>query len=150
MSSIILRKCVSFPSQNPKISLNFTLRSRRTASQLNNNNIINFEDLRGKYLPLTEFPHNDDVKCIEQRQLESRCSGILAVDLSKCRHGKPRAFVRHPVGEVVSSGMIRLSCPHLVKAIDNWEAEGGIESINKILSKNTDLQNDFLNTNLMW
>lgn len=34
----------------------------------------------------------------------------------------------------VSSGMIRLSCPHLVKAIDELESEGGITRLNSYLT----------------
>ena len=35
----------------------------------------------------------------------------------------------------VSSGMLRLSCPHLVKAIDEMEAQNGIEEMNTQLNK---------------
>jgi hypothetical protein len=52
----------------------------------------------------------------------------------------------------MSSGMIRLSCPHLVKEIDQFEADGGIDIFNKALAAGTSdssLAANFRETNLV-
>lgn len=103
---------------------------------------------------------------IEQRQLDRPTDGIVAVEAAKCKYGKPRAFVRSPVTRrdiaekpskaiAISSGMLRLSCPHLVKAIDEMEATGGIEGVNDSLqSQSSELgkqyRNSFLSANTAW
>ena len=46
--------------------------------------------------------------------------------------------------------MLRLSCPFLVKAIDEWEANGGIEEVNAALHESEDLQESFVQTNQAW
>lgn len=103
-----------------------------------------------------------DLKCIEHRQLGRTVNGMLAVG-KKCKHGYPQAFVRHPISYTsdwygkedkrekeektpgvsgseidrisVNSGMVRLSCPHLIKAIDELEAEGGLVEMNEKLAE---------------
>ena len=51
--------------------------------------------------------------------------------------------------------MIRLSCPHLVKAIDQYEDNGGIQKFNTLLQQldkpeGLDLSLNFLETNKAW
>ena len=51
--------------------------------------------------------------------------------------------------------MLRLSCPHLVKAIDEMEAAGGIEDVNvRLQSHSSELEkqyrNSFLSANVAW
>ena len=123
-----------------------------------------------------------DKLCIETRQLDRTVNGIWAVEKKRCKYGFPRAFVRSAVtypnkcypddSEVktpgmlgseardkiqVSSGMLRLSCPHLVKAVDDLEDEGGIETINDRLNADRDddelaepLRLSFLRVNKAW
>jgi hypothetical protein len=43
----------------------------------------------------------------------------------RCQHGFPQAFVFHPSKTTFNSGLFRLSCPLLVKAVDEYEAQGG-------------------------
>jgi len=59
---------------------------------------------------------------------------------ARCRHGFPQAFVWDPLSRQeggrakrvpVDSGLFRLTCPLLVKAIDEWEAEGAVASLNQ-------------------
>ena len=80
----------------------------------------------------------DDLQTIE-RQLEVR-SHPVAIG-PRCRHGAPQAFVLDPLNRylnenvhggriILESGLFRLSCPLLVKAIDEWEAEGAVEQLN--------------------
>ncbi|CAM9939242.1 unnamed protein product, partial [Sphacelaria rigidula] len=69
------------------------------------------------------------MRCIEERQLRHRAEHAMAVS-PPCRHGFPQAFAYHPVGHKISSGLFRLSCPLLVKAIDKLEEDGGLEDVN--------------------
>ena len=61
--------------------------------------------------------------------------------------------MQYPVGGGVSSGMIRLSCPHLVKAVDEYERQGALEEFDAILADEVvgeKLRRNFLETNLAW
>jgi hypothetical protein len=46
--------------------------------------------------------------------------------------------------------MVRLSCPLLVKAIDEYEADKGIEYINNLLVGNNSLTESFKRVNSRW
>lgn len=63
------------------------------------------------------------LKSIEERQL---CHQITSAGgpHKPCSHGFPQAFVFHPSKRVLNSGLFRLSCPLLVKAVDEYEAAG--------------------------
>ncbi len=131
----------------------------------------------------TSIPYTaEDKRCIEERQLDRTVNGMFAVEALKCKHGYPRAFVRssitypahlyeddatdktpgmssseYPDKMQVSSGMLRLSCPHLVKAIDDLEDNGGIGIVNRqlIASQKDDelaesLRDSFLAVNRAW
>ena len=57
----------------------------------------------------------------------------------------------------INSGMVRLSCPHLVKAVDELEKKGGIENFNSRLNASGDedelaetLRESFLHANKAW
>ena len=112
----------------------------------------NSRELIEKHLPGCRLPSAEDLQCITERQLGHKSSNISAVDKIGCRHGHPRAFILQPAAGTakVHSGMLRLSCPQLVKAIDKFEASGGIERMNAELSKRSDLQQNFENTNEAW
>jgi hypothetical protein len=111
-----------------------------------------------KYLVRSVEPAPADLECISGRQLGSPVPGAFAVDRDKCRYGYSRAFVRLPVSDVTdecNSGMIRLSCPHLVKEIDLFEKNGGIEKINSVLNNESSefgrmLKSNFLDINASW
>ena len=105
------------------------------------------KELRKHYLPSSVAPTVEDRRCIEERHLDHRVTGMYAVDSSRCKHGVPRAFMQFPVAGRISSGMIRLTCPYLVKAIDEWEADGAIESFNSLLEGRGDLRDNFDATN---
>jgi len=64
-----------------------------------------------------------DLACIEDRQLlhPITCAGGPR---QLCSHGFPQAFVFHPSKTTLNSGMFRLCCPLLVKAVDEYEAKG--------------------------
>ncbi len=102
-------------------------------------------------------PNNDDILCIKDRQLESdhMMKDIFAVDKDKCKYGRPRAHLRHIISNQISSGIVRLTCPHLVKAIDKLESDGKIDSINNLLKdENSEegkaLVESFRKTNNFW
>lgn len=84
-------------------------------------------------------PTEDDIRCIEERQLRHRAEHAIAVS-PPCRHGFPQAFAYHPVGHKISSGLFRLSCPLLVKAIDKLEEDGGLEDVNDQLEVDDELR----------
>lgn len=49
----------------------------------------------------------------------------------RCRHGVPQAFVADPGVKPLNSGLVRLSCPLLVQAIDQWEHDGAVTDFNE-------------------
>jgi len=74
--------------------------------------------------PFRPTPASDeDIACIEQRQLGHpiTCAGGPR---QRCAHGFPQAFIFHPTKTTFNSGLFRLSCPLLVKAVDEFEAQG--------------------------
>lgn len=83
----------------------------------------------------------DDVACIEERQLKHPISAMIAVG-HRCKYGFPQALALDPLGREkyalgghpVDAALFRLTCPHLVKAIDEWEAEGAVRAFNKDLA----------------
>ena len=88
-----------------------------------------------------EYPSDEDMKVLEERQLGHRMSNVIGVG-HRCKHGFAQAFAFDPIDRApwqgtmnrkskLESGLFRLSCPLLVKAIDEWEAEGAVKSINK-------------------
>src|SRR3546814_5485797 len=76
----------------------------------------------------------------------------ILVNKQCCRHGFPQAMVLFPVSPEgkISSGGLRLTCPHLVKAVDEYEAAGGIDEFNQELQANPAWQEDFRSTNALW
>ena len=107
-----------------------------------------------KYFPLGKSPSPFELSCIAERQLEHDVHNVFAVDKLGCRHGFPRAMVMYPVRQIpiksVNSGMIRLTCPHLVKEIDKLESCGGIKDINSSLASSSEMKSDFNRTNMTW
>lgn len=83
-------------------------------------------------------PSAGDLRCVKERQLRHKAQ-VVGVS-PRCRHGFPQAFVFDPVGYKISSGLFRLSCPLLVKAVDQLEAEGGVETVNARLEEDQALR----------
>jgi len=101
--------------------------------------------------PSSELPTVEDLLVVQERQLKISVDNIYAVEGARCKYGMPRAYVQYPVDKQMKtcSGMIRLSCPHLVKEIDEWESEGAIEYINGLLEKDDGpLKSNFNQTNM--
>jgi hypothetical protein len=60
-----------------------------------------------------------------------------------CRHGFPQAFAMDPMPAStgrMNSGLIKLTCPHLVNAIDALEDEGMISTLSKKMENIEHLQ----------
>jgi len=98
-------------------------------------------------LPTSKAPSSSDLQVIEERHLDHKVTGVYGVEAGLCKYNIPRAFIQYPCGGRISSGMIRLSCPHLVKEIDLFEKDGGIEYMNSILNQDESLQNNFIDIN---
>jgi hypothetical protein len=105
------------------------------------------------HFPLSALPTLQDQQVIEQRQTGRPAHGIFGVENTRCKYGFPQAYAQYPVTRSISSGMIRLSCPHLVKAVDELEAEGGLDYFDaKLLEEPADgvLRTSFNETNQAW
>lgn len=85
-------------------------------------------------------PTDEDLQTLS-RQLGNQADNICGVGL-RCKHGFPQAFAFDPTGRnlfqgnkkrrsKLESGMFRLSCPKLVQAIDEWEAQGAVRLVNE-------------------
>lgn len=105
------------------------------------------------HFPLSALPTLKDQQVIEQRQTGRPGHGIFGVENARCKYGFPQAYAQYPVTRTISSGMIRLSCPHLVQAVDELEAEGGLDYFDaKLLEEPSDgvLRTSFNDTNQAW
>lgn len=105
------------------------------------------------FFPLSAYPTDEDRQVIEERQVNRAAVALFGVENARCKHGFPQAYVQYPVGGGVSSGMIRLSCPHLVKSIDEMEADGALIEFDAKLAdeeKGAELRESFHDTNLAW
>lgn len=93
----------------------------------------------------------DDLICIEQRQLNLPVPDVVAVDNDKCRYGYPQAFAQHPfTHKGVRTGNLRLTCPHLVKKIDEMEKDGAIALVNDSVAVDDNLKDSFNSINDAW
>jgi len=91
-------------------------------------------------LSMEELNETDMATLVRQLGYRPTPLGVGA----RCRHGFPQAFVWDPLTQQeaarkemrkdmrmpVTSGLFRLTCPLLVKAIDEWEAEGAVVELN--------------------
>lgn len=81
--------------------------------------------------PLTE---QDEV--VFDRQLQVRAHSLHSAG-RRCQHGFPQAFVMNPLRRAgedrlpPEGGLFRLTCPLLVKAIDEWEASGAVSELER-------------------
>lgn len=64
-----------------------------------------------------------------------------------------QAVVRRPVdikNTSINSGMLRLTCPHLIKLIDGIEGQGGVKQYNEHRIKLEEVQQNFAHVNEQW
>ena len=105
------------------------------------------------FFPLAAYPTTEHRRVIEERQVDRPAVALFGVEDARCKHGFPQAYVQYPVGGGISSGMIRLSCPHLVKAVDEMEADGALVDFDAKLAdeeQGAALRDSFMSTNLAW
>lgn len=96
-------------------------------------------------------PCKDQLVCLRERQYQ--LSNPLLVTTGKCRYGHPQVVVNSPVNiekNRTSSGMIRLTCPHLIKEIDSLEREGGVARYNSQIAPKAEAIEDFLEAHHIW
>lgn len=95
----------------------------------------------------SELLESCDMKSVLSRQILSKKlpsnDNIVGITKYKCKHGHPQAFINNIITDTkVSSGFIRLSCPHLVKEIDKIENSLMIK-FNDEIKNNVELQNNY-------
>jgi hypothetical protein len=62
-----------------------------------------------------------------------------------CRHGFPQAFAMDPIHSGrINSGLLKLTCPLLVRAVDSLEDEGMISLFNQRLEENNNNSNNYI------
>lgn len=84
-----------------------------------------------------EEPTERDRESIELRQLRHPVTSLMGTG-RRCQYGFPQAFMLNPQGRFraglkripLDAGLFRLSCPFLVRAIDEWESEGAVQDFN--------------------
>eukprot|EP00596_Hydrurales_sp_CCMP1899_P000823 CAMPEP_0119034520 /NCGR_PEP_ID=MMETSP1177-20130426/1503_1 /TAXON_ID=2985 /ORGANISM="Ochromonas sp, Strain CCMP1899" /LENGTH=309 /DNA_ID=CAMNT_0006991999 /DNA_START=160 /DNA_END=1089 /DNA_ORIENTATION=+ len=96
------------------------------------------------HFPSAIYPENTDQQVIEQRQINRSAIGLFGVEKARCKHGFPQAYVQYPVGNGISSGMVRLSCPHLVKAVDEYERQGALDEFDALVADYDSKQGEML------
>lgn len=112
--------------------------------------IVNLGDKLSTAAQLSITPPSDEDLATIERQLGHPVDNIAGVGL-RCKHGHPQAFAFDPTGRnawrgsgqrrsKLESGMFRLSCPLLVRAIDEWESEGAVVRVNDEVGASAELQ----------
>jgi len=98
----------------------------------------------------TLFPNSkpvdqSDLDCLVRQtgQPNPASAAIGIPSTCLCRHGFPQAFAMDPLPKAtgrMNSGLLKLTCPLLVRAIDTLEDEGFMEDLNKKLADSNRLQ----------
>ena len=97
-------------------------------------------------------PTTEHDKSVLRRQTGQTAPAEAAIGVPSacsCCHGFPQAFAMDPFpanGRRINSGLVKLSCPHLVRAVDELEDEGGIGAINDIVKGSEELQRSMVLT----
>jgi hypothetical protein len=105
-----------------------------------------------KYFPRSVLPSSTHLKCIEARQY-NRIRRPIAITTGLCKYGHPQAIVQYPVDistGAIQSGMLRLTCPNLVKAIDEYEGVGAVKTFNDEVATREDISKNFDRVNRDW
>ena len=58
----------------------------------------------------------------------------------RCKYGYPQAALIDLKPQKVEGHLVRLTCPHLCQYIDEWEAEGAVDSMSKKLKESREWQ----------
>lgn len=101
-------------------------------------------------------PATEHDKAILRRQTGQTAPAEAAIGVPSacsCCHGFPQAFAMDPFpsrGRRINSGLVKLSCPHLVRAVDELEDEGGIGAMNDIVKDSEELQRSMVLTHELY
>jgi len=89
-----------------------------------------------------------DVKTLIRQtgQVSPSKAAIGVPSCCNCQHGFPQVFSLDPLPATgrINSGLLKLTCPILVRAVDELEDEGLIHGFNKIVQEDPDLQSSIL------
>lgn len=98
----------------------------------------------------TVFPNSQQVKQSDietlVRQIGQPVPAKAAIGVPTsclCRHGSPQAFAMDPLPKDTgraNSGLLKLTCPHLVRAVDSLEDEGVMAEMNDHLMASKEWQ----------
>lgn len=116
-----------------------------------NNKLLSNKDKIYSILGLINEPTSKEIECINQRQF--KLYRPLAITKGLCKYNYPQVTIQYPVdikSNKLASGMIRLTCPHLVKEIDQYEKEGGVAKFNEEIVINDKAKEDFENAHKEW
>uniref|UniRef100_A0A7S4MAG0 Uncharacterized protein n=1 Tax=Odontella aurita TaxID=265563 RepID=A0A7S4MAG0_9STRA len=83
------------------------------------------------------LPADLDVLVRQTGQAAPTRAAIGLPSTCRCRHGFPQAFALDPLpagSGRANSGLLKLTCPHLVNAVDDLEDDGGIVTFNERLA----------------
>ena len=69
----------------------------------------------GDLITGVRLPSAAEEACITEQQLHHKIAIAGVREVSLCRHGYPQAFLIQPDAYKLTSGLVRLSCPWLVK-----------------------------------
>lgn len=104
---------------------------------------------KNRILKRTAFPNSkqttpEDLECM-QRQTGQTAPVNAAIGIPStcnCRHGFPQAFAMDPFPATgrINSGLVKLTCPHLVTAIDALEDDGFIQKLSSTLAVSEEWQ----------
>jgi hypothetical protein len=112
---------------------------------INSNEMIKYFNNNSELMP----NNKDDINNIISRQILSNNSpnNVIGITKSKCKYNYPQAFINSIITpKSISTGFIRLSCPHLVKEIDLIENDLIIK-FNNLLKENNELKENYYEIN---
>ena len=78
-------------------------------------------------------PTKADLTAVEANQLHHATQTIGVPAVSLCRKGFPQAVIQDPSKHKFGAGLVRLTCPHLCEAIDDWEGQDAVRALSREL-----------------
>ncbi len=122
---------------------------RRSLIQFKDKDITKIFEILPTLTPLNDSDRR--TICLKQFQFDSK--RIIGSCSTTCRKGYPQVIVMYPVNltsSTISSGILRLTCPHLVREIDQLEREGSVKKYNENLTNKPEIIEDFLQSHETW
>ena len=107
---------------------------------------------RRTFFPNSRPVTKDDLKSMErQTGQKSPCEAAIGVPSTcSCRHGFPQVFAMNPMPTTgrMNSGLVKLTCPLLVNALDALEDKGHIQNLSAELENRPNWQEQVKNTHV--